>query len=86
MVFQIFKIGKVFSKALFESLSSEYPYRTRIAARGHIRQYENLSVKSSFKFRAMQCYNQVPASVRKGATAKVKKKLKTWVNKNIPID
>ena len=61
---------------MFESLSSEYAYTTRSAARGQIRQDFNLSVKSRFNIRAMQCYNLVPASVRKGATDTVKKKLK----------
>ena len=73
-------------RGLYESLSSNYPYRTRSAASGQIRQDTNFTVQASFKFRAMQYYNQVPASVRKGATATVKKKLKSWFKSNIPLD
>ena len=71
---------------LYTSLSSEYPYRTRGAAHGQIRQNESISVQTTFKYRAMQNFNSVPASVRTGYTATVKTKLKTWVKNNIPID
>jgi hypothetical protein len=73
-------------KALHQSLSSGYPYRTRGEARGLIRHNESLSAQSSFKHRAMQYYNRVPASVRTGSVATVKRKLKLWVKSNIPID
>ena len=42
--------------------------------------------KSSFRYRAMTAYNQVPAKVRTGYQATVKRKLKLWVKTNIPID
>ena len=49
-----------------------------------IRQEE--MVKTSFKYRAMKSFNQVPVSVRTGSPATVKRKLKLWVKTNIPID
>ena len=73
-------------RVLCEALSSDYPYMTRYAASGQIRQDERFSVQCSFRFQAMQCYNRVPGSVRKGSTASVKNKLKLWVKANIPID
>ena len=36
-------------KTLYESLSSNYPYRTRSAASGQIRQAEHITVQSTFK-------------------------------------
>ena len=73
-------------RPLCQSLTSAWPYQTRNAANGMIRQGEDCTTKSSFKYRAMECYNQVPASVRVGSTATVKRKLKQWVKTNIPID
>ena len=73
-------------KALHHSLSSDYPYRTRSAASGQIRQDDPFSAKSSFTFRAIKSYNSVPASVRVGSTETVKHKLKQWIKTNIPID
>ena len=54
------------------------------AANGIIRQEE--MAKSSFKYRAMISYNQVPAKVRTDSQATVKRKLKQWIKTNIPID
>ena len=73
-------------KSLYQSLSSDYPYKTRSAASGQIRQDQKFSSQSSFKYRAMQCYNRVPSSIRVGSTATVKRKLKLWIKSNIPID
>ena len=73
-------------KALYQSFSSTYPYKTRSAASGQIRQNQVFTSQSSFKYRAMQCYNQVPSSIRLGSTATVKRKLKLWIKSNIPID
>ena len=73
-------------KALHQSLSNSYPYRTRRAATGLIRNGDGLSSTSSFKYRAMQYYNSVPSSIRTGSIASVKRKLKLWVKANIPID
>lgn len=71
-------------KAIFRSFSTNYPYNTRSAANGMIRQEE--MAKSSFKYRAMIAFNQVPAKVRTGSQATVKRKLKQWIKTNIPID
>ena len=73
-------------KALHHALSVDYPYRTRSAASGQIRQDETFSAKSSFKYRAMQSYNSVPASIKVGSAETVKHKLKQWIKTNIPID
>ena len=73
-------------KALHQSLSNSYPYRTRRAATGLIRNGDGLSSTSSFKYRAMQYYNSVPSSIRTGSIISVKRKLKLWVKANIPID
>ena len=70
---------------LYQAITSDYPYRTRNATIGQIRQDETFR-KSSFKYRARQAYNQVPVQVRTGSLATVKKKLKHWVRTNIPID
>lgn len=72
-------------KNLFKSISSNYPYRTRSAATGLIRENENFK-QQSFKHRARQSYNRVPVDVRTGSMETVKRKLKLWVKSNIPID
>ena len=41
---------------------------------------------TSYKFRAMQWYNMVPFKVKSGSLTVAKKKLKTWVKENVPID
>ena len=43
-------------------------------------------ISASFKHRAVHWYNAVPVSVRDGSIGSVKKKLKAWVLKNIPLD
>ena len=43
-------------------------------------------MNASFKNRAVHWYNEVPASVRTGSITSVKRKLKDWIMKNIPID
>ena len=70
---------------LYQAITSDYPYETRSATSGQIRQDETLK-KSSFKYRARQAYNKVPVHVRTGSLSTVKKKLKHWVRTNIPID
>ena len=72
-------------KPLFQSLSSTFPYRTRSADTGQIRQSQDFNQKS-FKFRARQFHNRVPSEVRTGSIETVKKNLKQWVKSNIPID
>ena len=77
---------------LSQSLTTTgYPYRTRSAARGQIRFGEtfvgNSSIThASFKYRAVQWYNTVPVSVRTGTLQSVKRKLKEWVRKSVPLD
>ena len=73
-------------RALFQALSSTYPYRTRSATAGQIRQDPGFSTLSTFKYRAMQSYNCVPESVRQGSISTVKTKLRKWIKCNIPID
>ena len=78
-------------RVIHESISTSHPYHTRGADSGLIRFGENFRgqsslVDKSFKRRAVQVYNQVPASVRTGTLATVKKKLKKWVLTNVPID
>ena len=73
-------------KALYASMPTEYPYETRCAANGLIRFGETFTGKSTFKYRAMQCYNMVPVKLRTGSTATVKRKLRQWVQANVPID
>ena len=73
-------------KPLHQSFSSCDPYRSISSSTGQIRHDSSLSAKSTFKYRAMQSYNRVPASVRIGSTVTVKRKLKQWIIRNIPID
>ena len=73
-------------RPLYQSLSTNYPYMTRMAAMGRIRHDFNFSTHKTFKYRAMQCYNSVPRSILSGSTPAVKAKLKKWVKESIPID
>ena len=80
-----------FPRVIHESVFTTHPYRTRSASSGHIRvgeMYRGQSnmVNLSFKYRAANMYNAVPASVRTGSLSTVKRKLKKWVLQNIPID
>ena len=72
---------------LYDSLTSGqiHPYSTRSVANGNIRLPTNTS-KRSFMNRAMLCYNRVPASIKVGTIGTVKKKLKTWIKENVPLD
>ena len=72
-------------KELFQNLSSTYPYQTRSADTGQIRQNQDFN-KRCFKYRARQYFNRVPEEVRTGSIETVKKKLKQWVKSNIQID
>ena len=73
-------------RPLHASLSTEYPYRTRSAANGNIRLGENINSTTTFKYRAMVSYNSVPGEVKRRSIATVKRKLKQWVLKNVPLD
>ena len=70
---------------LYDSLVSQYPYQTRSATSGQIRLRDRICTRT-FKYRAMVNFNRVPEDVRQGTLPTVKKKLKQWVLKNIPID
>ena len=84
-VLQTYKINRTkVPKLIYKSLNTGYNYNTRRAANGMIRQEE--MPQSSFRYRAMKSFNQVPVSVRTGSPATVKRKLKLWVKSNIPID
>ena len=72
-------------KVLYRSLSNNFPYRTRSAASGQIRENENFS-HNIFKHRARQAYNRIPAEVRTGSLQTVKKNLKRWIKANVPVD
>ena len=73
-------------RPLHASLCTKHPYRTRSATNGNIRLGENISSINTFKYRAMVSYNSVPGEVKRGSIATVKKKLKQWVLRNVPLD
>ena len=73
-------------RPLLYSISTDHPRNTRSAANGQIRFGEAFKNKNTFKYRAMQWYNSVPVSVKRGSLPVVKKKLRTWVKENVPID
>ena len=53
-------------KPMHQALSGQYPHPTRCATSVMIRQGDEYKAKSSFRYRATQYFNQVPASVRVG--------------------
>ena len=63
------------------------PYFTRNAAAGNIRYGENMRTTKTFKYRAMAWCNTMPTDVKTGTGTKqtVKKKLKAWVKKTVPL-
>ena len=73
-------------RPLAYSISTEHPRHTRNAANGQIRFAESFKTQTTFEYRALQWYNSVPISVKSGSIVSVKKKLKTWVKRNVPID
>ena len=76
-VLQTYKINSTkVPKSIYKSLITRY--------NGMIHQEE--IPQSSFRYRAMKSFNQVPVSVRTGSRATVKRKLKLWVKSNLPID
>ena len=72
-------------RPLYNRISNNFPYLTRGAATGQIRENEDFNHRS-FKYRARKSFNKVPVEVRTGSVQTVKKKLKSWVKENIPID
>ena len=73
-------------RQLHASLPTDHPYFTRNAAAGNIRYGENMTSTKTFKYRAMAWYNPLPTDVKTGTIQTVKRKLKAWVKKNVPID
>ena len=74
-----------------ETISTQHPCRTRNAANARIRFGETFRAESSllgtsFKYRAVKWYNQVPVQVFRGSQATVRCKLRNWVKENVPID
>ena len=73
-------------RPLYASIPTTYPYETRNSTSGKIRFGETFTSTSTFKYRAMSTYNSVPSKVKTGSLPTVKRKLKTWVKQNVPID
>ena len=73
-------------KLLHHDLTLTYPRVTRCATGGQLRQGSGFVSKGTFKYRAIQNFNMVPADVKTGSTANVKTKLKKWVIANIPME
>ena len=73
-------------RPLYASLPRDHPYYTRNAAAGNIRYGENMTSTKTFKYRAMAWYNTILTDVKTGSIQTVKKKLKAWVKKTVPID
>ena len=80
---KIIKTGQ--PRPLAFSISSHHPRHTRSATSGYIRYGGSFRNQTTFKYRALQWYNSVPAEVKQGSTATVKAKLKVWVRNNVPI-
>ena len=73
-------------RPLHAALSTVHPYETRSATCGKIRLGETFTSTNTFKYRATVFYNSVPGSIKIGKIQTVKKKLKQWVLKNVPLD
>ena len=72
-------------RPLHASLTITHSYRTRSVTSGNIRVRDDTST-SAFSFRAMVSYNKVPGDLKVGNIQTVKRKLKKWILKNIPLD
>ena len=73
-------------RPLYSHFSTNNVYRTRSVTQGDIRLRDDYRSVKTFKYRAMTAYNSIPVDVRTGTQSTVKKKLKMWVKKNIPLD
>ena len=73
-------------RPLHASLPTDHPYMTRNAAAGNIRYGENMTSTKTFKYRAMAWYNPIPTEVKTGTIPTVKRKLKAWVKKSVPME
>ena len=74
---------------LNQHLTSEHPYNTRQSTSGGVRQVgsHGYLVDNSFLRRAGRDYNEIPANIRSIRTLAVfKKRLRQWVETNIPLD
>jgi hypothetical protein len=72
---------------LRNKLSSDFPYPTRQATGGHVRQSQDSVAEGSFISRGTKAYNSIPENIKSTTSLPVfKKKLKTWTLTNIPID
>ena len=72
-------------RPLHVSLTIAHPYITRSTTSGDIRVRDGTSM-STFKYRAMVSYNRVPSNIKEGNIQTIKRKLKQWVLKSIPVD
>ena len=72
-------------RPLHASLTIANPYRTRSETRGDIRVRDDTSM-NTFKYRAMVSYNRVPSDIKEGTIQTIKRKLRQWVLKTIPVD
>ena len=80
-----------FPKFIFNKLSTEFPYNTRLAQSESVRMGPEFKSKlelteKSFMNRATVSYNHLPATLRKiSSLEKFKKQLKVWVLENFRI-
>ena len=72
-------------KLLHHDLTLTYPRVTRCATGGQLRQGSGFVSKGTFKYRAIQNFNMVPADVKTGSTATVKTKLKKMGHRQYSI-
>ena len=76
---------------LYEKLSLDYPYRTRISDNRLVRmgpqsKNELELTNKSFRWRAVSQWNKLPLNIRKiEETGLFKQKLRAWVTNNVPI-
>ena len=82
---KILKSGKPLY--LQNKLSSQFPYPTRQATGGHVRQTLDSVAEGSFISRGTKAYNCIPDDIRSTQNLPTfKKKLKNWILANTPID
>ena len=80
-----------YPRYLYQRLSSEFPYNTRLAQSDKVRIGPEFKAKleltqKSFVNRATVSYNKLPTNLRQTTEIRIfKKKLKAWVQKNVII-
>ena len=78
-----------YPKYIFQKLSTDFPYNTRLASSDSVRMGPEFKSKlelteKSFMNRATVSYNQIPASLRQiPKIEEFKKKLKIWAMSNL---